>query len=78
MNEYYVTTKEAEPLVSEEQMELILNLPIDENIENRYPFDDIERNKVEIYKTGLQEECQQYIDKMPPQIINLFKVEKFN
>lgn len=78
MNEHYVTTKEVEPLVSEEQKELILSLPIDENIENRFPFNDIERNKVEIYKIGSQDVCQRYINGIHQKIIDLFKVEKFD
>lgn len=78
MAEYYVTTKEIEPMVTVEQKELILELPIDETIENRFPFDDVERNKVEIFKQGTQSDCQQYIDDMPSQISNLFTTVQLN
>lgn len=78
MSKYYVTTKAAEPMVSEEQKELILELPVDETIKNRFPFDDIERNRVEVYKISFQIACQQYIDAMPSQIIGLFKIEQYD
>ncbi|MBN2606599.1 MAG: hypothetical protein JXR47_04610 [Thiotrichales bacterium] len=78
MVEYYVTTKEVDPVVSGEQKKLILELPIDETIKNRFPFDDVERNKVEIFKRGSQSECQQYIDGMPSQISDLFTTKQFN
>jgi hypothetical protein len=78
MTEYYVTTIEVEPIVSLEQKEMILELPIDETIENRFPFDDVDRNKVEIFKQGTQSRCQQYIDDMPRTIGGLFTTMKFN
>ena len=78
MAECYVTTIEVEPMVSGKQKELILELPIDETIDNRFPFDDLERNKVEIFKQGTQDECQQYIDDMPSQISGLFTTRQFN
>ncbi len=55
---YYVTTKEVEPWVSSEQSQLISNLPIDEKIANRFPFDDTDNNKVEIFMIGKHDECQ--------------------
>ena len=78
MAEYYVTTIEVEPTVTLEQKDMILALPIDETIENRFPFDDIDRNKVEIFKQGTQGKCQQYIDDMSPQIRGLFTAIQFN
>jgi hypothetical protein len=78
MAEYYVTTIEIEPIVTLEKSEMILELPIDEAIENRFPFDDVDRNKVEIFKQVTQSKCQQYIDDMPPQISGLFTVKQFN
>ena len=77
MTEYYVTTIEVEPTVTVEQKEMILELPIDETIVNRFPFDD-DRNNVEIFKQGTQGKCQQYIDDMPSQINNLFTTVQFN
>lgn len=78
MAECYVTTKEVEPMVSGEEKELILELPIDESIKNRFPFNDVERNKVEIFKQGSHSECQQYIADIPSQISDLFTTKKFN
>ena len=78
MAEYYVTTIEPEPMVSGEQRKLILELPTDETIDNRFPFDDLERNRVEIFKQGTQVECQQYIDDMPSEISSLFTTMQFN
>lgn len=78
MAEYYVTTKEVEPMVTVEQKELIVELPFDETIKNRFPFDDLERNKVEIFKQGSQSECQQYIDDMPSVVSDLFTTKQFN
>ena len=77
MAEYYVTTIEVEPTVTVEQREMILELPIDETIDNRFPFGD-DRNKVEIFKQGTQSKCQQYIDDMPSQINDLFTTMQFN
>ena len=78
MNTHYVGTVDVEPSVTLEEKELIENLPIDENIENRFPFDDIERNKVELYKIGSQQECQDYINIMDESIQYLFTVYSYN
>jgi len=76
MSKYFVRTIEIEPTVSSIiEQELIDNLPIDETIENRFPFDDIERNKLEIYKQGTVIECQDYINNMDERIRYLFKVD---
>ncbi|QHG91425.1 hypothetical protein CVO_06070 [Sulfurimonas sp. CVO] len=76
MSKYFVRTIEIEPTVSSIiEKELIDNLPIDETIENRFPFDDIERNKMEIYKQGTAIECQDYINNMDERIRHLFKVD---
>lgn len=77
MNKYYVTTTEVEFFVSEDQKKLILALPFDGDIKNRFPFDDITRNKIEVFKIGTEDMCQCYIDKMNPKIKYLFKIEKF-
>jgi hypothetical protein len=75
VSKYYVRTIELEPIVTLIEKELIQNLPIDETIENRYPFDDIERNKIEIFKKGKAIECQDYINDMDERIRHLFKVD---
>ena len=76
MSKYFVRTIEIEPTVSSIiEKELIDDLPIDETIENRFPFDDIERNKLEIYKQGTEIECQDYINNMDERIRHLFKVD---
>lgn len=77
MAEYYVTTIEVEPILTVEQKELILKLPIDETIKNRFPFDDVERSKVEIFKIGTEEECQNYIDEINDRIKHYFTTEAF-
>jgi hypothetical protein len=78
MNTHYVGTVDVEPSVTLEEKELIENLPIDENIENRFPFNDIERNKVELYKIGSQQECQDYINIMDESIQYLYTVYSYN
>ena len=76
MNKYFVRTIEIEPRVSSIiEKELIQNLPIDETIENRIPFDNLEWNKIEIFKQGTEVECQDYINAMNERIKHLFKVD---
>jgi len=77
MNTHYVATVDLEPKVSLKEKELIECLPIDENIENRFPFDDINRNEVEIYKIGSKQECQDYINMMDKSIQYLFTVYSY-
>ena len=78
MSKYFVRTIEEEPLATIEESELISALPIDKSIENSFPFDDNARNKLEVYKIGLNVECQHYINRMDPKIQHLFKIEKFD
>lgn len=77
MSDFYVTKKDVEPVVSVQEKELIQALPADKEIENRFPFDDPYRNKIEVFKVGTQDECKQFIDRMNDKIISFFKVEKF-
>lgn len=78
MNRYYVGTIDIEPIVTQEEKELIENLKNDKQIQNRFPFDDLERNKVELYKIGSQKKCQEYINTMDESIQYLFKVYRYN
>lgn len=78
MSKYFVRTIEIEPVVTIEESELISALPIDKSIENSFPFDDNVRSKLEVYKVGLNVECQGYINKMDTKIQHLFKIEKFD
>lgn len=78
MAEYYVTTIEVEPMLTVEQRELILELPIDETIKNKFPFDDVERSNVEVFKIGTEEECQNYIDEINDQIKDYFTTNAFD
>ena len=64
MIKYYVATKESEPCLIPRQQELMQQLAIDTGIKNRFPFDDLDRSKVELYKVGTYTECQTYIDEM--------------
>lgn len=77
MNKFFVRTVEAEFRVKDiSDTELFEKLPIDEDIINRFPF-DLERNSLEIYRIGSEEECQDYIDKINVKIRPLFKIEEF-
>jgi hypothetical protein len=77
MSNFYVTTKVVEPIATIEERELIQALPADSEIENRFPFDDLDRKKVEVFKIGSRYECQEYINSMPSEIMNFFKIEQF-
>jgi len=78
MNKFFVRTVEVEPRVKDiSDIELFEKLPIDENIINRFPFDDLERGSLEVYRIGSKEECQYYIDKINIEIKHLFKIEGF-
>lgn len=74
MTKYYVATKELELLLTLKQKELMQQLPIDTGIKNKFPFDDLDRSKVELYKVGTYTECQTYIDEMDELIKGLFDV----
>ena len=63
MSKYFVRTIEKEPVVTIEESELISALPVDKSIDNSFPFDDSVRNKLEVYKVGLNVECKEYIKK---------------
>lgn len=78
MNDYCVTTRDAEFSVTTEEKELIQDLPNDEKIEDRFPFDDWQRNKSEVFKIGSQSECQEYIDNINPKIVKFFKIDNLN
>ncbi len=84
VNDFFVRTVETEFRVNcLLEAELITELPIDENMFNRFPFDhpmndDLERSKIEVYKIGSEEECQHYIDEINERIRYLFKVEEFS
>jgi len=75
MSVHYVRTIDIKPMVTSTERDLIQNLPIDETIKNRFPFDDRERNKIEVFKKGTQIECQEYINVMDERIRSLFKVD---
>lgn len=84
MTRFFVRTIEAEPQIEifeNEEIdvikELFNNLPIDETIINRFPFNDPQRASVEVYKIGTEEECQTYIDKINVRIKHYFKLEEF-
>ena len=81
MTRYFVRTVQVEPTVTLDEMELMENLPFDNDmIENRFPFDglDLERNKLEVYKIGSKVECEEYIKSTDQKIRDLFKVEIFD
>jgi hypothetical protein len=61
VSKYFVRTIEKEPVVTIEESELISALPVDKSIDNSFPFDDSARNKLEVYKVGLNVECKEYI-----------------
>lgn len=75
MSVHYVRTIDIGPMLTSTESDLIQNLPIDETIINRFPFDDRERNKIEVFKKGTQIECQEYINEMDERIRNLFKID---
>jgi len=80
----FVRTIEAEPQIEifenekiDDIKELFNNLPTDETIINRFPFNDPLRASVEIYRIGTEAECQNYIDKINFRIRRYFKTEEF-
>jgi hypothetical protein len=78
MSKFFVRSVETEPRVKDiSETDLFGNLKKDENIINCFPFDDLERKSLEIYKIGSEKECQDYIDKINVRIKHLFKIEEF-
>lgn len=78
MSKFFVRTVEVEPREKGiTEMDLFEKLSIDKNIINRFPFDDLERGSLEIYRIGTKDECQHYIDEINVGIKNLFKIEEF-
>lgn len=60
-----------------EEKELILAMPIDETINNRFPFDDphSEFYNLEVFKKGTLKECQMYFYAIDEQVKYMFSIE---
>lgn len=63
---YIVRTKEIEPIVENEQKKYFDMIPhskrIDEKLRTRFPFECLEKKKLEVYDIGTVEECQNFIN----------------
>lgn len=75
MSLYCVVCKNGE--MTFEAKELILRLPIDETINNRFPFDDPHSKlyNLEVFKKGTKIECEEYLNDIPEKIGHLFSIE---
>lgn len=60
-----------------EEKELILALPLDETLNNRFPSENPTSDlyHLEVFKKGTQTECQEYFANIPQQIKHLFSIE---
>ena len=79
---YIVRTKEIEPIVGNEQKEYFDMIPhskrIDEKLGTRFPFECLEKKKLEVYEIGTVEECQNFINnKIDEKIRELFIYEEY-
>jgi len=63
--------------MSFEAKELILALPLDETLNNRFSSEDPVSKiyNLEVFKKGSKEECEEYLLDIPENIRNLFRVE---
>lgn len=75
MSLYCVVCKNGE--MTFEAKELILALPLDDTINNRFPFEDStsELYNLEVFKKGTRAECKEYLLDIPETIRYLFSVE---
>jgi hypothetical protein len=76
MSLYCVVCKNVE--MTFEAEELILALPLDDTINNRFPSEDSTSDlyNLEVFKKGTRAECQEYIiENIPEQIRHYFSVE---
>lgn len=76
MSLYCVVCKNGE--MTFEAKELILALPIDKTLNNRFPSEDSTSNlyNLEVFKKGTRTECQAYIiENIPERIRHFFSVE---
>ncbi|MDY0402705.1 hypothetical protein [Sulfurovum sp.] len=72
MNLYCVVCKNG--IMPHEAKELILSLPLDETLNNRFPSENPASNlyNLEVFKKGSMAECQKYLDNTPEKIKHLF------
>lgn len=60
-----------------ETKELVLALPIDETLNNRFPSADSTSDlyNLEVFKKGTKIECEKYLNDIPEKIRHLFSIE---
>jgi len=75
MSLYCVVCKNGE--MTFEAKELILALPIDETLNNRFPSEDSRSDlyNLEVFKKGTKIECQEYLNDIPEKIKHLFSIK---
>ena len=78
---FIVRTKEIEPIVGNDQKEYFEMIPhskrIDEKLGTRFPFECLEKKKLEVYEIGTVEECQNFIDNINENIRDFFTYELY-
>lgn len=79
---YIVRTKEIEPTVEIGQKEYFDSIPHSENIDiklgNRFPFECLEKSKLEVYEVGSKKECQNFIENnIPQEVRDYFTYEEY-
>ena len=62
--------------VSVEEKTLILEMPHEESLNNRFPFSDIERSDCEVFFKGSQQACVSYLSSLSSSIQRFFVIDE--
>ena len=76
MCEYCVITISDSLSLSSTEAALIKNIPHEENINNRFPFDDQVRNGCEVFFKGSRQACDEYKNRLDDSIQCYFAVDE--
>ncbi|MCG3652695.1 hypothetical protein L5F32_10490 [Aliarcobacter butzleri] len=78
---YIVRTKEIEPMIEMEQQIYFDEIPhskrINDKIGSRFPFECLEKSKLEVYEIGTLEECKNFIKDIDENIRDFFTYELY-
>ena len=76
MCDYCVRTISDTLTVSEEERKSFVEIPHEDNLNNRFPFNDFGRSGCEVFFKGNQQTCNDYLNALPPNIQCFFIVDE--
>jgi len=75
LSSYYIKLKDNVLIENYEQRDKISDLEL-ETPEERFPFDDVERSKTEIYFKGSYQDCVSKINSIDEDIRDFFEIQE--